>query len=278
MSGEAEKVDLKADVEAGLSDETGSTIKDIEYTDVEIKAMDDGWIPPDRFDKADTGKDFISAEKFLENGSFFKKINSQKEKIEQLQSNFEKLNSHYEKVAENEHKKAEAEYKAIIDELKAQKVEAISEGDGKRVVEIDDAIERTEKPVKEVEPESDPVFSAWAAENKWYEEDKFLSVEADGIAERYLAKGLRGKDLLDAMTEHVKTLHPDKFEKVERKRPASVEGDTGGGVSRKTSKNVSERDLTADERDVFRNFDRMEIFKTDEARTKYIKEVIELRE
>lgn len=282
--------DAAKKVEDGQTDDLDTTI---EYTEVEQEAMKDGWIPPDRFDKADTGKNFISAEKFVENGSFFKKINSQKERIEQLEGDFKQLNSHYEKVAENEHRKAEEQYKDEIDALKAKKIEAIKDGDGELVVAIEDQIESIDKPELDKSPENDPVFSEWAKKNGWYKENQFLSIEADMVAEKYLAKGLRGKELLDAMTDHIKIIHKDHFpddgkggdndddneldDNGRRRRHSSVEGDTRG-QSRKPGKSLSPKDLTPEEREVFTNFDRMGIFADDKARVKYFNEVVDLRD
>ncbi|MBW2647553.1 MAG: hypothetical protein JRE23_15540, partial [Deltaproteobacteria bacterium] len=177
------------------------------------------------------------------------------------------------RVAENEHKKAEKEYKDVIERLKSEKVAALDEGDNRRVVELDDQILNTEKPVEE--PQEDVVFKQWNKGNEWYDNDQFLAVQADMVAQQYLNKGLRGKELLDTMTEHMKTAYPDRFKK-DSDRPASVEG--GTVRPRTPSKNLSEKDLTPDERAVFKNFNRMNMFKDDAAKTKYFKEVIELRD
>jgi hypothetical protein len=189
-----------------------------------------------------------------------------------LESTMEALNSHHQRVLENDRKQAEKKYQEDIASLKAEKAEALKEGDGERVVQIEDILEKTAKP----EQESDPVFDNWAKSNAWYENDKFLSVEADIVAEKYLAKGLRGKELLETMTDHIKKLHADKFEP-EKARPAAVESDTRGG-KRPTNKTHSEKDLTQDERDVFKNFERMNVFEDDKAKTNFFKDVISLRE
>ena len=72
----------------------------VEYSDVEKEAMESGWIPPDRFDKAGKDKDFISAEKYVENGSFFKKINAQKKEIDDLRSTVTGITEHNKKVTQ----------------------------------------------------------------------------------------------------------------------------------------------------------------------------------
>lgn len=270
-----EAVDLREAVESGQIPNEGTIIEE-ESTEIEQNWSDDealeaeamGWIPPDRSKKLPEGKKFVGPKEFMERNPLYKKMKS-------LESTVGQLNSHHHRVLENEQKKAEKTYHAEIERLKAEKVTALDEGDNKRVVEIDEEIRTTDKP--EVKPEADPVFDAWTNENSWYTEDKFLSVEADNIAEKYLAKGLRGRELLDATAEHIKTAYKDRFKPEKRDRPAAVEADTRGG-QRSSSKSSSEKDLTLDEREVFKNFERMGVFKDDKEVSKYIKEVIDLRE
>lgn len=273
MNAKVEDVDLRAAVEAGQDDEEGTTIegesKDItpEWSEEEaLEAESMGWIPPERATKLREGKKFIAPKEFMERNPLYSKMKN-------LESTMESLNSHHQRVLENDRKKAEKKYQEDITALKAEKIEAIKEGDGERVVQIEEAIEKTEKP----QEESDPVFDTWVKDNDWYEKDSFLSVEADMVAEKYLAKGLRGRKLLDAMTTHIKSLHKDKFEPEKRERPAAVEGDTRGG-NRSTKKSYTEKDLLPDEREVFKNFERMNVFGDDKAKTKYFKDVVELRD
>lgn len=276
-----EAVDLVEAVESGQDDDVGTTIEgesteikqDWSDTDAQ-EAESMGWIPPDRSKKLPEGKTFLGPKEFMERNPLYRKMKS-------LESTVGQLNSHHQRVLENEQKKAEKHYLAELDRLEAEKVTALDEGDNKRVVEIDKEIRTTEKP--EITPDSDPVFDAWVKDNAWYEDNKFLSVEADNIAEKYLSKGFRGKELLNAMTDHMKISFKDQFpqdnnlDENGRNRPAAVEGDTRGG-KRGSSKNVSEKDLTSDEREVFKNFERMGVFADDKAISKYIKEVVEIRE
>ena len=271
MSAKAEEVDLTAAVESGQKAEEGSTIeaeKQIEPQWSESEALEAeamGWIPPERAGKLPEGKKFIEPKEYMERNPLYKKMKN-------LESTMESLNSHHQRVLENDRKQSEKKYQDEISQLKLQKVEAIKEGDGERVVQIEDAIEKTEKP----QPESDPVFDKWAESNEWYTTDKFLAVEADKVAQGYLSQGLRGIELLNTMSEHMKELYPKKFEP-EKARPAAVEGDTNGG-KRPSSKGATEKSLTADEREVFKNFERMNVFADDKAKTAYFKDVIELRE
>jgi hypothetical protein len=273
MNAKVEDVDLHAAVEAGQSSEEGTTIegesKEVtpEWSEAEaLEAEAMGWIPPERAGKLPEGKKFVAPKEYMERNPLYTKMKN-------LESTMESLNSHHQRVLENDRKKAEKKYQEDITQLKAEKVEAIKEGDGERVVQIEDAIEQTEKP----ESATDPIFDTWVKNNDWYTKDSFLSVEADMVAEKYLAKGLRGRELLDAMTTHVKSLHKDKFEPESRARPAAVEGDTRG-AKRSTNKSYTEKDLLPDEREVFKNFERMNIFGDEKAKTAYFKDVIGLRE
>lgn len=276
-NGNKEVVDLKKAVEEGVSE------KITEYTDAEKKAMEDGWIPPDRFNSEEQGKTFISAEKFLENGSFFKKINDQKSKIEQLENSINQLNSHYQKVAENERKKAQKEYKEEIDRLKTEKVKALEDGDNQRVVDIDEELRDKKEPEKG-DPQFEQFFKEWAEKNKWYDDDRAMRDYADMLGDGYAARHQETpyQQIFEFVTEEVKQRYPDKFKNNKREKAPTVEGTPSNNVSDQNTAlsnkgDPSIKDLTTDEKTIFKNFERMKIFKTDKDRTKYIKEVVELR-
>lgn len=252
--------------------EAEKEIKTPEYTEIETKAMEDGWIPPDRFDKADTGKEFISAEKFLENGSFFKKINEQKKRIDEQDKALKQVMEHNQKVAAQDHKRLQAEHKAEIERLKAEKVQALDEGDNAKVVEIDDQILNTPKP-EPVQAETG-VFDSWVAENKWYNDDRFLRTEAIKVGEILNSDGLYGAELFKAVENHIKEAFPDKFKNPKREDPADVEG---GGDHKPSGKAATVNSLNAQEKEVYENFDRMGVFKSDDQRKQYLKDVISLR-
>lgn len=274
MNAKVEEVDLRSDVESGQIKEEGTIIEG-ESTEIEqtwsdseaTEAEQMGWIPPDRSKKLPEGKTFVGPKEFMERNPLYKKMKN-------LENTVGQLNSHHQRVLENEKKKAEQHYKADIERLKAEKITALDEGDNKRVVEIDEEIRTTEKP--EATPESDPIFDNWTKNNSWYAKDKFLAVQADQIAQKYISEGIYGQEMLEKMAGDIKEGFPDRFE-TKKPRPAAVESDTRG-VNRSSSKNLSEKDLTLDEREVFKNFDRMGVFADDKAKAKYLKEVVDLRD
>jgi len=118
------------------------------------------------------------------------------------------------------HNETEARaYKRAIEELKGLKVAAIEQGDGARVVEIDDQIdllkEAQVKPNGETKPpDVNQDYIAWLPQNRWYIEDPDLNILAEGIGDAIKRKNptLIGKEFLDEVTKRVKAAAPDKFE------------------------------------------------------------------
>lgn len=217
-----------------------------------------------------------TAAEFIHDGRFFKQIDELKQKNNKLQSSFNQLTSHYEKVRVNDQKQAEETYREKIQQLKQEKVTALDEGDNVRVVEIDEQIRETQKPQNEEPVQQNPDFDKWLADNEWYNNSTFLQVEADKVGEFYYNTGLRGSKLFEAIGGHVQELHPDKFDNTNRKRAASVESGTPAATKKPKGK-FSEKDLTQDEREVFRNFKSNGLFKTDDDMQKYFSQVMEIR-
>lgn len=259
------EVDLVADVEAGEEAvETNEVTVDWDPEEAqEAEAM--GWIPPERAKKLPEGKSFVGPKEFMERNPLYKQMKD-------LQFTVKELAAHNQRISEIEHKKAEKEFEAKLAELKEEKVRALDDADHARVVEIDEEIRATEKPVKEAE---DPVFTKWVDENKWYNDDAFLRVEATKVGEILYSDKLYGKELLNAVKDHLKQAYPDKFENPNRNKASSVEGGSNGVSKPKT---VTAKDLTEDERSVFNNFKQMGVFTAKGAEQKYLNEVIALRD
>jgi len=273
------EVDLKADVEAGLEaaleNEGGSEIAEEVITEVvqdwsdeeaaEAEAM--GWIPPERAGKLPEGKKFKGPQEYMQANPLYRKM-------KEMENSFNQLNSHYQKVSETEHKKAAQQYEATIAQLKAEKVQALDEADHTKVVEIDEQIRTTEKPVEE--KPVDNTFQEWVSENDWYEKDDFLRIEAEKTGQAMYSDKLYGKPLLEAVKAHLKEAYPQKFGNPKRQKPAAV--DSGNAAPKSSGSKVSVKDLTQDERTVYENFKRMNVFKTDAEAKKYLAEVVELRD
>lgn len=243
----------------------GEEVIEQAWSDAEAQEAESmGWIPPDRSKKLPEGKTFLDPVKYMERNPLYGRMKS-------LESSFGQLTEHYQKASERDRETAKKEYEAKIESLNAKKVEALDAGEHKTVVDIDEAIRTTEKPV---EPVHDPVFDLWAKDNDWYIKDKFLAVQADNIAQKYLNEGVLGKAMLDETTKDIKKGYPDRF-KTARSRPASVEGDTGKPAGK--TKELSEKDLTAEERTIYRNFEKIGSFPKDEHKQQYFKDAVAAR-
>jgi len=266
MNAKVEDVDLVAAVEDGVKDEITQDVK-VTWTPEEASEAEAmGWIPPERAKKLPEGKEYVGPVEYMERNPLYRQM-------KELKSSFAQLNSHYQKVSEVEHKKAEKEFNEKIASLKAEKVKALDEADHSRVVEIDEEIRTTEKPTEE--KADNTVFNEWVKENKWYEDDSFLRVEATKVGEILYSDKLYGAELLDAVKDHLKQAYPDKFSNPAREKPSAVEG----GTTKPTrSKKATVESLTADERTIYNNFERMGVFSDEGSAEKYIKEVIALRD
>lgn len=217
-----------------------------------------------------------SAAEFIHDGKFFKEIGELKSKNKKLSQSFDQLTTHYEKVRESDLKKAESDYQEKIEQLKSDKVQALDEGDNRRVVEIDEQIRTTEKPVVEKIAQANNDFNDWVKTNEWYDDSEFLRVEADSIGQQYYDSGKRGAQLFTAIEKHIKRKYPNEFENENRSRPASVEGGSNG-TTKPVSGKVSIKDLTREERQVFERFKSNGIFKTDKSVQTYLEQVMEVR-
>lgn len=265
------EVDLKAAVEDGVNDEITPDVDEIEVTWTpeeaeEAEAM--GWIPPERAKKLPEGKSFTPPVEYMKRNPLYNKM-------KQLESSIGQLTEHHQKVTARELKKAEKEFDQRIAELEAQKIEALDNADHKLVGEIDKELRSTEKPEPEQQGE-DPAFTAWKSKNEWYENDRFLQIEADRVGERLYSPDLTGIPLFDAVTDHLKQAFPEKFKNPAREKPSAVEGGSARPASK--SKAASTKDLTIDEQQVFNNFRKMGIFTEEGSEQKYLNEVIELRD
>jgi len=271
---ELENVDigaLDAEVAAELQ------VDEPEYSEIEQKAIDEGWNP----DKSDLpeGTPFVDAEEFVKRGSFFRKIDSQKAEIDMLNKRFDHLSENYQKANDRELKKAEAEYTKTLDALKAEKVQAMDEGDHQRVVDIDEQMKATPEPqapqAPQSNPEGDKQWANWKEANPWYANDKVLRKQADLMSDSYRGTGTPFETVLSEITADLKDLYPHKFENKRRQSAASVEG--GGSPQPRTGK-TSEKNLTQEELAIYRDLGMDKVLTTDAAKKEYFQNVIDSRD
>jgi hypothetical protein len=212
---------------------------------VEKEAQLLGWIPQEEF-KGPPEK-WRPAEEFLEEG---KRINGF------LRKDMDKLRAELAKrdgtVAEMQrtmrefasfHQQTEQKaYERALRALKDERKEALREGDGAKVVEIEDQMDqlaeaapqvREQAPAAKAPPTEDPVWVAWVGENAWFRDNVKLRAISNGYGDIVRAENptLVGRPFLEEVKRRVQEDFPEHFQNGERKKAAAV---GGSGESRGT--------------------------------------------
>jgi len=196
-----------------------------ELTPVQQEALQQGWVPKEEFD-GDPER-WVDAGEFVRRGELFRKIESQSKELKDVKKALSELAKHNSKIRE-------VEYNRALEGLKAQKKEALSEGDADRVVDIDDKIDLVKDQQKQLQnqlhqeaqqqtPEVHPELAGWIAKNPWYETNPEMRKFADrmGLA---LAGDMSPTDVLKEVEKEVKSRFKDKFRNPNRDKPGAVEG------------------------------------------------------
>lgn len=184
-----------------------------------------------------------TAEQFVKDGSFFRKIDDLKKQVAEQTQAMKLI------VENNKRKEAEA-YKKGLDEAMSRRREAVELGDVNKFNAAEREIQELQKPVVEVVPEvQKPAVSQdmldFVEKNKsWFNntssENERMVLEADGLftlESKYNPK-LSEKEILNIVLDKVKALHPDKFENPNKERPPVVGTSTLGSGSKSSADTV----------------------------------------
>lgn len=225
--------------------------------EIESEARESGWVPQDQY-KGDPNK-WVSAEEFVERGRsinpILRKNNerlraelaSDRAELKKLKLTIDEFKTEFATMKENAYKRA-------INDLKAQRREALKDGDFEGADAIDEQIDQYKADVQAVKPsvkqapEPEPqqlseTFKEWQSENKWFNENKEpeLFDSAEGYAIRLRNKIRKGEidplsegEFLENVSNYIKKRYPEKFENPRRKEGSSVggsgsRGETSGG-------------------------------------------------
>lgn len=225
-----------------------STNEPKQLTAVEEKAAEQGWVPQDQWEG--DPEQWRPAKEFLDRGELFKKIEDQNRTIKEFKRALEDLKGHHAKTRE-------VEYRRALDTLKAQKMQALEEGDAQSVIKIDDQIDLVKDEQRRLAaqaqepavPELNPEFVEWIDRNKWYERDENMKIFADALGQKLAAAGRGPSAVLAEVERQIREEFPHKFKNPNRDKPGSVEGSaTKGG------KGSDSFTLTDDERRVMQRF------------------------
>lgn len=218
-----------------------------EVNEAETQARAQGWVPKDEWQGQGKWRD---AEAFLDRGELFQKIDAQRREVRELRKTQEAFNSHLKTVRD-------AEYKRALQTLRAEKKQALIDGDPDAVITADEKLVALQAEVSRVAEtdknqvpqagEPHPDFVAWQSRNAWYNDtNRAMKAFADVEGIRLAQSGMPAADVLKEIEAQVRREFPEKFTNPNRAKPSAVEAGAGKGGSAKAD-NYS---LSDDERSV----------------------------
>lgn len=201
---------------------------------VEKEARIFGWVPKEEFRGSED--DWVDADVFVKRGKeinpilrknnelLMKKLEEKAKEIDSIKASVEE----FKKFQKESFERKQAEYEVQIAELKSKKREAIAEGNGDLVVDIDDQIDslkeaqRDAKEAAKAKPEpeqtaqatipDDPELQSWLNRNQWFGTDTEMTDMANGLGAsvRKQFPHLTGRDFLDKLDDKIKEYFPQK--------------------------------------------------------------------
>ncbi len=224
-----------------------------EVNQAEQDARQFGWVPEDEF--KGNPEEWRDAETFLKrgkeiNGFLRKDFQKVQEKLAARDLELAEIRETMEEFRKYHNETEARAYKRALEDLKKQKVEAIEQGDGERVLEIEDSLDalkeaRTKSPSKETSAPPAPSnkeYFDWAKSNTWYVTDPELKAVAELYGQEINAftPELKGRAFLDEITKQIKENFPEKFENKNRQLGTvgtSSDGRVPGGLKNKRGYN-----------------------------------------
>lgn len=244
-----------------------------ELTPVQEEALSQGWVPKEEFD-GDPEK-FVDAAEFIRRGELFRKIESQSKEMKELKKAMAEFARHNSKIRE-------VEYERALTSLKAEKKQALAEGDADKVVEIDDRLDLVkdqqrlnqqqaiQQATQQTSDEVHPELANWISRNSWYESDRRMRTFADSLGVELAKEGLSPREVLKEVEKEVKERFKEKFRNPNREKAGAVEGVT----ARPSRGAAAEYELTDTERTIMNTLVSQKVLTKEEyiAQLKAVKE------
>lgn len=213
-----------------------------QHATAEREARIFGWRPAEEFDGPP--ERWKPAEEFLEegkriNGFLRKDLDKLRAELSKRDASIEELKATMQEFAAFHQETEKKAFERAVKELREERKEALREGDGSKVVEIEERIEELEsaaplaKPAAKTptSPTADPVWIAWVARNHWFTESPKLRAISNSYGDlvRQEFPSLVGEPFLEEVKRRVVEDFPESFAPEERLRASPV---GGGGESR----------------------------------------------
>lgn len=216
----------------------------VERPAIEQRAMELGWRPKEEFHGNED--DFIDAKEFVRRQPLFEKIEAQNRQIKNVTRALEAFKQHYTVVEQ-------AAVERAIATLKAQRKEALSDGDGDRFELLDDEIKKAETKINELqEIKKQPVveeevvrpeWQAFQARNPWYNTTGYMRKFADEIGINLAQKGLAPEEVLKQVEQAVRKEFPHKFTNPNKESAPNVEQSRGNSKSKTSNDEAGLTDM-----------------------------------
>lgn len=235
---------MTEEVKQEATESTDEVKQEVQLSPIEQKAREEGWVPKEEWEG--NPDEWRPAKEFVDRGELFKKIEDQNRTIKQFKATLDAMSKHHAQVRE-------VEYKRALETLKAQKKEALVEGDADAVIDLDEKIalvreeqrELKEAPPVAVEPVGNPVLDRWQDRNSWYGSDRAMTAFTDALGRELHAKGVSLTDALAEIDKQVKVEFAHKFRNPNKDKPGMVESSSNRG-----GKNADSFELSEEERQV----------------------------
>lgn len=194
-------------------------VEDTKPPEVETQARASGWTPKEEF-QGDPDK-WVDAKEWIDRAPLYAEMKQLRRKAKTLESTVNDLKKHYERVETTAYQKA-------VEELKAEKLKALEDGDHKKVVEVDDQLDRMRDKKPAPTTKVDPAFTKFVDENDWYERDPDMREYADFIGVKYARENddKTPAEVFEYVAKQIRK-HPEyreRFGNPNRSKPSSVEG------------------------------------------------------
>jgi len=213
---------------------------------IHAEAETQGWVPKENFRGRES--DWVDAETFVKRGreilpllrknndNLMKDLSATREQLKE----FREAAEEFKKFQKDSYERKANDYERRILEIKENRAQAISDGDGQKVNALDEALDEAKDSLREAQqavkdtavvPNQtiEPGLQNWIDRNQWFGTDKRMTGIANGIGEsiRYDFPDLKGQQFIDKLDEILAEEFPGKFGKSKTTPRSMVESGSG---------------------------------------------------